>query len=165
VPCEWAGLDITAYIGPTTIALAGPTQTVRHPRGRFGAKVVYYPHYLPELARKPQAIRQVAGPLTHDLGAPFPAVWQQLVDEHGAADAGRRFARVLQEILERGREAVRRRLTAALARGDALVLTPPPVRQTMITVPPEHLPPSVQGIEVEAARAAEYDALLAGGVP
>ena len=165
VPCEWAGLEITAYVGPTTIALAWPTQTVRHPRGRFGAKVVYYPHYLPELARKPQAIRQVAGPLTHDLGAPFPAVWQQLVDEHGAADAGRRFARVLQEVLERGRETVRRRLTAALARGDALVLTSPPVRQASITLPPEHLPPSVQGIEVQAARAAEYDALLAGGVP
>ena len=30
-------------------------------------------------------------------------------------------------------------------------------------VPPERLPPSVQGIEVRAARAAEYDVLLAGG--
>jgi hypothetical protein len=163
VPCEWAGLEITAYVGPTTIALAGPTQTVLHPRGRFGAKVVYYPHYLPELARKPQAVRQVAGPLTHDLGAPFPAVWQQLVDEHGAAEAGRRFARVLREILDVGLEPTRRRLTRALAHETPLVPAPQPVISTGVTVPPERLPPSVQGIEVRAARAAEYDVLLAGG--
>jgi hypothetical protein len=163
VPCEWAGLEIPAYVGPTTVALAGPTQTVLHPRGRLGTKVVFYPHYLPELARKPQAVRQVAGPLVHDLGAPCPAVWQQLVDEHGAADAARHFARLLREILELGLGAVRRRLTAALAREAPLAPALRPVGSPVVTVPPERLPPSVHGIEVVAARAADYDVLLASG--
>ena len=163
VPCEWAGLEITAYVGPTTIALAGPTQTVLHPRGRFGAKVVDYRHYLPELARKPQAVRQVAAPLVRDLGAPFPAVWQRLVDEHGAAEAARRFARLLRDVVELGLGPVRGRLAAALRTDTPLALTLRAVPSPVVTVPPERLPPSVQGIEVAAARAAEYDVLLAGG--
>ena len=45
-----------------------------HPRKRFGQRSIDYRHYLPELARKPQAVRQVLPDLLRDLGAPFPAV-------------------------------------------------------------------------------------------
>jgi transposase len=161
VPCEWAGLEVVAAVGPMTVAIAGPTQTVLHARGRFGAKVIDYRHYLPELARKPQAVRQVAGPLLADLGAPFPAAWQRLLDEHGPADAARRFARILGAVVELGAGTVRRRLSEALAAGTPLTLALRPTGTTLRAVPLERLPPSVQGIEVVAARAAEYDVLLA----
>jgi hypothetical protein len=35
-------------------------ENVTHPRVRFGTRQVRYRHYLPELARKPHAVRQVA---------------------------------------------------------------------------------------------------------
>jgi hypothetical protein len=33
---------------------------------------------LPELAKKPQAVRQVADELIRDLGTPFDVLWRQL---------------------------------------------------------------------------------------
>ena len=55
-----------------------------HPRKRFGQRSIDYRHYLSELARKPQAVRQVLPDLLRDLGDPFPAIWDQL---HGGARA------------------------------------------------------------------------------
>ena len=45
-------------------------ESVTHPRARFGTRQVFYRHYLPELARKPNAVRQVAPELMAELGAP-----------------------------------------------------------------------------------------------
>ena len=162
VPCAWAGLEITAYVGPGTVDLVGPAGRVTHPRLPFGGKAIDYRHYLPELARKPQAVRQVAGPLLRDLGEPFATVWRRLVDTHGPADAARRFARVLGAVVELGHAAVVTRLAHALATDTPLALALVPVPPPTPTVPVDRLPPSVQGIEVLAARAADYDALLSG---
>ena len=38
VPCEWAGLDITAHIGAAEVELVGPCGRVVHPRMRFGQR-------------------------------------------------------------------------------------------------------------------------------
>ena len=57
---------------------------IAHPRKRFGQRSIDYRHYLPELARKPQAVRQVLPDLLRDLGAPFPAVWARFVAAHAA---------------------------------------------------------------------------------
>ena len=46
-----------------------------HPRKRFGQRSIDYRHYLAELARKPQAVRQGLPDLLRDLGEPFPAIW------------------------------------------------------------------------------------------
>lgn len=75
-----------------------------------------YRHYLPELARKPQAIRQVAGELVRDLGSPFRELWRELVDEDGPRYASRVFANVLEAVVELGRPTVVQRLLAGRAR-------------------------------------------------
>jgi transposase len=90
VPCRWAGLDLTTWIGATTVTLVGRTgERIVHPRKRFGERSINYRHYLPALAEKPQAVRQVLPDLLRDLGAPFPAVWDQLTAAHGPRDAAR----------------------------------------------------------------------------
>jgi transposase len=99
VPCRWAGLDLVVRIGPMRVTIIGRDGTpVRHPRKRFGERSIDYRHYLPELARKPQAVRQVLPDLLRDLGAPFPAVWDRLSETHDARDSARRFARILGEL-------------------------------------------------------------------
>jgi hypothetical protein len=73
VPCGWAGLDLTAWVGATTVTIVGRNGTrITHPRQRFGGRSIDYGHYLPALAIKPQAVRQVAPDLVRDLGDPFP---------------------------------------------------------------------------------------------
>ncbi|MCK6555612.1 hypothetical protein L6Q96_13690 [Candidatus Binatia bacterium] len=52
-------------------------------RKRFGEKRIRYRHYLPELAQKPQAVRQVAAELLSELGEPYGALCRLLVDSHG----------------------------------------------------------------------------------
>jgi transposase len=162
VPEGWAGRDITAHVGPATVAFVGPDGRVTHPRGRFGTKAIDYRHYLRELARKPQAVRQVAAPLVRDLGAPFDAVWRRLVDVHGPAEGARHFARVLGALVTLGHATVVARLEAALATDTPLGLALAPPAPPGPTLPLEALPPSVHGITVAAARAADYDALLGG---
>jgi hypothetical protein len=48
-------------------------ESVTHPRVRFGGRRVLYRHYLPELARKPKAVRQLAPELAAKLGEPWGA--------------------------------------------------------------------------------------------
>ena len=67
-------------------------------------------HYLPELARKPQAIRQIADELIRDLGQPFRQLWEELVDQDGPRYASRIFAKVIEAIVELGRACVVERL-------------------------------------------------------
>lgn len=69
-PSRWARLRATAYIGVERVRLVCMDESVIHPRVGFGRRVVYR-HYLPELARKPQAVRQVAPELLAELGEPW----------------------------------------------------------------------------------------------
>jgi hypothetical protein len=160
VPCRWAGLALTAYVAPESVTIVGPDESVEHPRLRFGERSIRYRHYLPELARKPQAVRQVAHRLVPELGEPFAALWRRLVDEHGPREAARRFAHVLGAIVRRGEDHVTAEIERALRDGTSLAqalaeIVPPPK-----TVAIDRLPPSVAGIEVLAASARDYDALL-----
>ena len=105
--CEWAGLDVTVHVGPTHVEIVGPAGVgVPHPRRRFGQRSIDYRHYLRELARKPQAVRQVLPELLRDLGAPFPAAWARLEAVHGPREAARLFAKVLGQIEARGMRVV-----------------------------------------------------------
>ena len=115
VPCRWAGLDLIARIGATTITIVGRTGTrIVHPRKRFGQRSIDYRHYLPELARKPQAVRQVLPELLRDLGAPFPAVWDHFQMAHAPREAARLFAKVLGLLDTQGFAVIVPALEAAL---------------------------------------------------
>jgi transposase len=161
--CEWAGLDVTAYAGVDEVELVGPDKRrVVHRRQRFGGRSVDYRHYLPELARKPQAVRQVAHELVRDLGEPFSAAWTRLVDQHGPKQAARIFAHVLQAVVDVGYDVVIERLQRGLADGTplALAVRPPPPAPPSVAL--DSLPAGLQNIEVVAACARDYDTLLRG---
>jgi hypothetical protein len=116
VPCRWAGLDLVVRVGATTVTIVGREGTrIVHPRKRFGQRSIDYRHYLPELARKPQAVRQVLPDLLRDLGEPFPAVWAQLQAAHGPREGARLLAKILGELEVRGAAEVLPPLRAALA--------------------------------------------------
>jgi transposase len=161
VPCRWAGLDVTAYIGVDDVEIVGPTGTVHHRRAQFGGRSIDYRHYVPELARKPQAVRQVADELVRDLGEPFDRTWRRLVDQHGPKHAARIFAQVLGCLEQLGHAAVVERLQRALRDDEPLPLALQAALQPA-DLAPIVLPVSLQNIEVFAGRAADYDALLGG---
>jgi hypothetical protein len=96
---RWAGLDLVVRIGASLVTIVGRDGTlVQHPRMRFGERSIDYRHYLAELARKPQAVRQVLPDLLRDLGLPFPAIWDQLHGAHGPREAARLFAKILGQL-------------------------------------------------------------------
>ncbi|MBA2301995.1 MAG: hypothetical protein H0W08_05125 [Acidobacteria bacterium] len=122
VPCQWTGLDLVV-LGATTVTIVGRYgRQIPHPRLRFGQRSIDYRHYLPELARKPQALRQVLPELLRDLGAPFPAIWEHLHPAHGPREAARVFAKIIGQLEIHGAAVVVPVLTAALAAGTPLLL-------------------------------------------
>lgn len=159
--CSWAGLTVTAHVGVDEIKLVGPDKSVVHKRVSFGGRSVDYRHYLPELARKPQALRQVADELIPRLHEVFARAWRRLVDEHGPKQAARVFAQVLKAVVRDGETTVARRLEVALATGESLQLAvhPPPPALEMTT---DSLPPGLRDVQVSSASAADFDALLRG---
>ena len=163
VPCAWAGLDVVAHVGPDTVELVGPHGAVVRRRGRFGERVVDYTDYVPELAKKPQAVRQVAAPLVQALGEPFGRAWRELVDAHGPKQAARVFAKVLAHVQERGARAVAERLAVALDRDEPVLLALAPPVPAPHTLATESLPTHLRDIDIETAAAADYDRILTGG--
>jgi hypothetical protein len=71
VPSTWVGRTITAAIGVEEISLCWQGETHVYAKQPRGATAITYRHYLPELARKPQALRQVAPELLPELGEPY----------------------------------------------------------------------------------------------
>jgi transposase len=162
VPGAWARLEATAHVGVDDVRIDCLGQTVTHPRQKPGGRSIRYRHYLGELARKPQAVRQVAPELVAELGRPFDLLWELLEGAYGPLEAARMFARVIGAINEHGEAVVHDAVRAALERGSADLLWLGP----MIAEPrqPEvRVPETLAGYEIQSARAADYDAVLAGG--
>jgi hypothetical protein len=159
VPCRWAGLDLVVRVGATTVTIVGREGTVIvHPRKRFGQRSIDYRHYLPELARKPQAVRQVLPELLRDLGEPFPAVWAQLHAAHGPREGARLLAKILSELEVRGAAEVLPQLRAALAAGAPLLLA----RRPATIAPTVEIPAPLRDHEIASGCAADYDSWLTG---
>jgi hypothetical protein len=157
---RWAGLDLVVRIGASLVTIVGRDGTrVQHPRKRFGERSIDYRHYLTELARKPQAVRQVLPDLLRDLGAPFPAIWDHLHGAHGPRDAARLFAKVLGQLDTQGAAIVVPALTAALATGTPLLLALTPASPRVVL---EAVPAPLRDIEVGSGCAADYDGWLLG---
>ena len=138
-------------------------QTVLYPRERKGEKKIRYRHYLSELAKKPQALRQVAPELVRELGVPYDRLWVMLTQSYREKEASRVLCRILGAVVDHGEEPVAEALQGALSRGrfDLLALA-------------EHLddrrgqsrsvavPEALSGYRVESANATDYDRLLGG---
>jgi transposase len=160
---RWAGLDVVVRVGATTLTIVGRDGIrVRHPRKRFGQRSIDYRHYLAELARKPQAVRQVLPDLLRDLGTPFPAIWDQLQAAHGPREAARLFAKVLGQLEMHGAAVVVPALTRALAAGTPLLLALTPARAGAC-VAPDAVPAPLREIDIASGCAADYDGWLLGG--
>lgn len=157
---RWSGLGVSVYVGVDTVEIVGPDARVVHPRQRFGGRSIDYRHYLPELARKPQALRQVADELVRDLGEPFASLWRRLVEERGPKQAARVFAHVLRALEKQPLHEVSARVEYALTSGEHVLLAVAPVPQPLPLL--DALPTSLAGIEVSSGTAADYDALLRG---
>ena len=172
VPERWAGLPITAWVGVAEVMLCLADEQVSHPRQRFGGRRVSYRHYLGELSRKPQAVRQVAPELLAEMGEPYGRLWAQLEGERGGHEAGRALARLLRAlarllraVAEHGEEHVREALEACIESDghfDELAL-----RRSLAEAWESRevaVPEALRGYHVESASARDYDRLLPGGV-
>ncbi|HEY0714406.1 MAG TPA: hypothetical protein VGF45_17110 [Polyangia bacterium] len=136
---------------------------VTHLRQPPGGRSIDYRHYLPELARKPQAVRQIAAELIRDLGSPFRELWRELVEKDGPLYAARIFSKLLESIVQHGRAAVVARIEQARSEGVPILLAlSPPTKAVELSV--EQIPVSLLEINVVASRACDYDRLL-GGLP
>jgi transposase len=161
VPSRWAGLDLVVRVGATTVTIVGRAGTpIEHPRMRFGQRSIDYRHYLSELARKPQAVRQVLPDLLRDLGAPFPAIWDHLHAAHGPREAARLFAKVLGQLDLHGDRVVVPALVAALAAGTPLLLALTPALAPRDGLAPDAIPARLRDLEVPSGCAADYDGWL-----
>jgi transposase len=163
VPCQWSRSEAVVWVGVDSVEIGQGQARVCHPRTRPNNESISYRHYLPELAKKPQAMRQVATPLLRELGHPFGELWRLLVDCHGPHDAARVFCKVLAAIVEHGESPVAQAVCDAMRVNDNELtllarLYAPTTVSTLACVPAalaEH--------EIESAKASNFDVLLQQG--
>lgn len=160
VPSHWKSLAATAWVGVEDIRVVCRGEEEVVARARRGGRHVQYRHYLSELATKPQAVRQVAPELVAELGEPYGRLWQLLGARYGEREGARVLARVVGAVAEHGPEPVAQALEQALAadRCDLLALQRGAARPRTVEVPER-----LAAYEIDSVRAAEFDALLAGG--
>jgi len=162
VSSGWARLEATAYVGVEDIRLVCRGETEMLPRQRRGGKRISYRHYLPELAKKPQAVRQVAPELVAELGDPYGRLWSLLVSRYGSREAARVLSRILGAVVDHGSETVGEALEAAMEVGRCdLLYMAGRIRQARAVV---EVPAALRSYEIETGSPAEYDVLLGGGV-
>lgn len=162
VPSPWARLEAKAYVGIEDIRIACFGEEVVLPKQRRRGREIRYRHYLRELGRKPQAVRQVAPELLAELGEPYGRLWELLVVTHGEREGARVLAKVLAAIVDHGEDTVSRALEATLAAGTVDLRTLAPSR-VLEAAPPVSVPAVLADHRIESGRAADYDWLLAGG--
>ena len=159
-PSRWKSLQITALVGVEEVTFQCREEEYRCRRVRRGKREVRYSHYFDELARKPQAVRQVAPELLAELGEPYRKLWAMLDSRYGALETARLFAKLLGAVIDQGHEDVAAALEEALVAGrfDLLALQQPVEPVT------NEIPEGLREHEIESARAADFDALLDGAV-
>ncbi len=171
VPVSWARLDATAYIGVSDIRLVCRGKQRTHKIQAKGGKSIIFRDYLPELARKPQAVRQVAPELLAELGEPYNRLWKMLESTHGSLKAARVLAGVLGAINDHGEALVSQALLDALSStGKACSLNEHSVLSSLAGRLPSKpvmdaacIPPALRFHDIQSGCAADYDFLLAGG--
>jgi hypothetical protein len=162
VPSHWASLRATAYVGVEDVRLVCCGQALLYPKERKGKQRIRYRHYLSELAKKPQALRQVAPELVRELGAPYGKLWAMLAERYGEKEAARVLSRILQAAVDHGEELVGTALEAALSQGrfDLLALAEHLEDRRRGRSLSVAVPEALSGYRVESANATDYDRLL-----
>ncbi len=157
VPSHWKSLRASAYIGTDDVRLVCGTEAVVLPLEYSKQRVVRYRHYFEELAKKPQAVRQVSAPLLDELGEPFGRLWEMLVARYSEREAARLLSRLLGAMVDQGEITVAEVIHEALERGDLDTLVVP---QTTPEPAPVDVPESLGGFEIETTSAADFDEIL-----
>lgn len=155
LPSHWAGTTAMAWVGATDVRFERAGEAVILPRQRKGGRSIQYLHYLPELAKKPQAVRQVAPELMAELGEPWSTLWRQLVAAHDEARAAKIMAGLLGAAVVHGQDVLGASLSA--------VVTLPPPSLPELPTRLATIPDRLVAYAVQAARAADYDPILHGG--
>lgn len=157
VPSHWKGLPATMYVGVEDLCVVCCEEEVTLPRERPGIRRIRYRHYLRELAKKPQAVRQVAPELLAELGAPFDQLWSLLCARNSELKTARLMAQLIGAVVDQGEDVVAKALTDALQLGDTSLswLEPKP--------PSVQVPEALSGYVIESARASDYESLLTSG--
>jgi transposase len=165
VPSRWASLRATAYVGVEDVRIHCCGQSETYPRERKGVRKVRYRHYLAELSRKPQAVRQVAPELVRELGEPYGGLWEMLTGRYGEKEASSILSRILGAVLDHGEDPVSDALATALSEGraDLLALAPHLMDRGERAASVVAVPEALSGYRIEAADPADYDRLLASG--
>jgi len=164
VPSTWVGRTITAAIGVEEMCLGWQGETPVYAKQPRGAKVITYRHDLPALARKPQALRQVAPERLPALGEPYQSLWSMLTKTHGEREAARVVAKLVAAIVAHGEGHVTAALTQMM-QSACPVLQAVHERLEALPLPTRiAVPECLAGYEVEAGKASDYDFLLAGGL-
>jgi len=96
--------------------------------------------------------------LVAQLGGPFPAWWQRLLDDDNPRDAARKMARILRGIVDPGREECERRVTRVFEHGEALSIAL--MVETSTLTRPLSLVPTRFDFEIECTSVAHFDDLL-----
>jgi transposase len=156
VPSSWARSTVMAYVGVATVRLECRGETVSVAKVAKGARVVSYLHYQKELARKPQAVRQVAPELIGELGEPYGSLWNELCERYSERTAARVLAALIGLRSEHGDEQVRSQIEGLLS-ADAPPGEPPPATQEI------RVPERLSRLEIQSGVAADYDLLLLTG--
>jgi len=156
VPESWARTTVMAYVGVATVRFECRGETVSARKVAKGARVVKYLHYQKELARNPQAVRQVAPELLAELGEPYGSLWTELCDRYSESTAARVLAALIG--LRSGHDAdhIRGQIEKLLSSAQP---TPKPSPQSSKM----SLPDRLSALQIESGVAADYDRLLVGG--
>jgi len=160
VPSTWASQDATAYVGVDSIRLSWRDAEIVCDRACKGEKQIRYRHYLPELARKPQAVRQVAVELIRELGEPYDQLWRLLVETHGERQAARTLSYILGAIVDHGEKEVTAALEQSLAADRVDLLALGQRLQPSMQILEVPIPAALARYEIEAASLDEFDHLL-----
>jgi len=156
VPSRWARSTVMAYVGVATVRFECRGETVSAKKAAKGARVVKYLHYQTELARKPQAVRQVAPELIAELGEPYGTLWNELCERYSERTAARVLAALIGLRTEHGDERVRSHIECLLS--SVVRPSEPPPATHQISVPER-----LSRLEIQSGVAADYDLLLLTG--
>ena len=154
VPSHWHSRQAMAYVGVADILIACGGEQITVSKQPRGGRAVKYRHYLDELSRKPQAMRQVAPELMAELGDPYVKLWALLSCRYGELDAARVMAKLAGAIVEHGEQLIAETLQDILG---ARPGSPSGPHQAPARVA---VPSALSHYVVESTPAATYDALL-----